>query len=89
MIQGIQFMFLAPTGAQEMLVSAPGLVEASSFHHLYNRSLKYLVLFLKLFLFCRIILKETGLNKVVPVSHMNEHGSHTIKILDIKNIFQK
>ena len=39
--------------------------------------------------FIRIILKETGLNKIVPVSHMNEHGSHNLKILDIKNIFQK
>ena len=39
--------------------------------------------------YSRIILKETGLNRIVPVSHMNDHGSHNIRILDIKNIFQK
>ena len=38
---------------------------------------------------CRTLLKEAGLNDVVPVAHMNEHGSNRIKARDVAVIFQK
>ena len=66
------------------------VIHMETYHHDSRFLLFYLILIFGVYTFIvRIILKETGLNKIVPVSHMNEHGSHTIKILDIKNTFQK
>ena len=37
----------------------------------------------------RKILKETGLHKIVPVSHMNEHGSHFVKLIQVEDELKK
>ena len=43
------------------------------------------------FLYClsRIILREAGLHQLVPVSHMNDHGSTSIRVRDMDSVFQK